>query len=255
LKTALIDADTLIYEASLAAEKPIEWASEMWTLHASMDEARFTFDKLVDDIKEKTEAERLILALSDSDSAARWRNKIMPTYKQNRKRVRRPVVYVPLRAYCHSHYETFERPGLEGDDVLGIMLTHPTIVRGEKVCVSLDKDLLGIKGKHFNYSTGEFRTVTEAEADYWHLRQALTGDAVDGYSGCPKIGPVSAARILDPFVHEGGFDVQGAWQAIVKVYAKAGLSEDVALANARVARILRAEDWDFDAKRVRLWTP
>lgn len=255
MKTALIDADTLIYEASLNAEKPTEWGDELWTLHASMNEARAKFESLVSDIKAATGADRLILALSDSNSEARWRNKVMPTYKMNRKRVRRPVVYVPLRAYCHETYETVERPTLEGDDVLGILMTHPSLVKGEKVCVSIDGDMYTIPGAHYNYEKEESFTVSRDSADYWHLEQTLTGDAVDGYSGCAGIGPKTAAKILDPFMVGGVFDLRGAWRAVVQTYAKAGLSEEVALANARVAKILRAEDYDFKAKEVRLWNP
>lgn len=251
-KTALIDADTLIYEASLGAERPINWGGDLWTLHASMDEARFTFDKLVDDIKEATGADRLILALSDSDSAGRWRNKVMPTYKMQRKKVRRPVVYVPLREYCHSHYETFERPGLEGDDVLGILMTHPMIVRGAKVCVSIDKDLKTIPGEHYNYGRKESFSVSDEEADYAHLMQTLTGDTTDGYPGCPGIGKVTAAKLLD---QPGLQDSWGRWMVIVAAYKKAGLSEDVALMNARVARICRHTDYNFESKEVILWNP
>ena len=38
-------------------------------------------------------------------------------------------------------------------------------------------------------------------------------------------------------------------------YVKAGLSENVAIQQARVARILRAEDYDFRNKQPILWSP
>jgi hypothetical protein len=253
VKTALIDADTLIYEASLNAEKPTEWGDELWTLHANMNEARAKFESLVSDIKTATGADRLILALSDSNSESRWRNKVMPTYKMQRKRVRRPVCYVPLRAYCHETYETFERPTLEGDDVLGILMTHPSLVKGEKVCVSIDKDMKTIPGAHYNYGRQENYVVSAQEANYNHLIQTLTGDATDGYAGCPGIGKVTAVKLLPNLC--AAWDKDVAWEKVVFAYKKAGLSEEVALENARVARILRHTDYDFKKKEVKLWQP
>jgi hypothetical protein len=41
----------------------------------------------------------------------------------------------------------------------------------------------------------------------------------------------------------------------VKAYDKAGLSEEEALTQARVARICRAEDYDRKSKKVNLWEP
>jgi DNA polymerase-1 len=74
--------------------------------------------------------------------------------------------------------------------------------------------------------------------------QTLTGDRVDGYPGCPGIGPARAEKIVD-----------GGWDAVVDTYAKAGLNESVALVQARMAYILRKGDYIKSSSRVRLWTP
>ena len=50
-------------------------------------------------------------------------------------------------------------------------------------------------------------------------------------------------------------DKECSWATVVAAYEKAGLSEDVAVENARMARILLSEDWDAKEKRVKLWTP
>jgi DNA polymerase-1 len=92
--------------------------------------------------------------------------------------------------------------------------------------------------------------VSEDEADYWHLFQTLTGDQTDGYSGCPGIGPKKAEAILQ---HPDNQD--DLWGVVVRTFVKAGLNEDEALVQARVARILRASDYDFEKKEPILWTP
>ena len=45
------------------------------------------------------------------------------------------------------------------------------------------------------------------------------------------------------------------WAAVVATYEKAKLSEGDALTQARVARILRASDYDFKRKEPILWQP
>lgn len=251
-----------MYEATTSTEKEICWDErrDLWTLHGFRSEAIAKFDELVASIKEATGAERMVMALSSYGN--RWRNEVMPSYKANRKATRKPLMYPVIREYVHEAYECFERPTLEGDDVLGILMTHPTLIPGEKVCVSIDKDLKTIPGKHYNYVKQTWLTVQEQEADYNHLCQAITGDTTDGYPGCPGSGPVAAAKLLEPFtstsVETGGqflVDVAGAWTVILAAYAKKGLGPDVALMNARVARICRSTEWNFEKKEVVLWQP
>ena len=87
--------------------------------------------------------------------------------------------------------------------------------------------------------------VTQEQADYNHLLQTLTGDSVDGYSGCPGIGPKRAEKILETCD----------WDSVVSAYNKAGLEEQDALVQARVARILRWGEYDKRKKEPILWNP
>ena len=93
-------------------------------------------------------------------------------------------------------------------------------------------------------------TYSEAEADYWHLFQTLTGDKTDGYPGCPGMGPVKAETILKQIP----YDVP-AWPVVVKMYEKAKLTEADAIKQARLARILRWSDWNAKEKKPILWQP
>ena len=241
--TALIDADILAYQAAAAVEQPIDWGDGLWTLHAFEDEAIAQFDGQIVKIKEDLKADRLVLAFSDKEN---WRKGVLPTYKSNRAGVRKPMLLKFLREYAEKHYEVFVRPTLEGDDVLGILATHKSKIPGEKIIVSIDKDFKTIPGKHYNFSKGEHFEVTEEEANYWHLYQTLTGDQTDGYAGCPSIGPKTAEKLLAD---------SAMWETVAKAFESKGLSEEVALEQARVARILRACDYDFSNKQVILWEP
>jgi DNA polymerase-1 len=50
-------------------------------------------------------------------------------------------------------------------------------------------------------------------------------------------------------------DPASPWEIVVSAYRRAGLGEEAALVNARVARICRYTDYDFKEKKVKLWNP
>ena len=252
-RTLLIDGDILCFQAASAVEQETQWGTWCWTLHSDIRDALPILEGTVEKLMEGLSANRVIFALTDENN---WRKEVMPTYKLNRVDKRKPLCYGALREYVAEKYTTFQRPTLEGDDVLGILATSTKLVEGEKIIVSIDKDFQGVPGKLMrDMDLMEYEEISEAEADYYHMLQTLTGDATDGYPGAPGTGPVKAEKILAPFMSENGFDGKGAWKAIVATYEKAGLSEHVALQNARVARICRVSDYDFTDKRVRLWEP
>ena len=45
------------------------------------------------------------------------------------------------------------------------------------------------------------------------------------------------------------------WKTLVKAFKDKGLSEEVALMNARLAKILTNDDYDHDKKEPILWNP
>lgn len=169
-----------------------------------------------------------------------FRKLLTPTYKSNRV-TRKPMGFLAFRQQIEEMYPSIVKPTLEADDVLGILATKPG---NDAIIVSGDKDLMQVPGKHLK--DGKIVTVTKEEGDLFHLRQTLTGDQVDGYAGCPGIGPKTAEKVLD---------CEDRWAAIVQAYEKKGLTEADALLQARLARILRWEDWDNDNQKVILWEP
>lgn len=90
------------------------------------------------------------------------------------------------------------------------------------------------------------------EANRYFFMQVLTGDPTDGYKGCPGIGPKRAEKILEGV---NVLDEKEAWRAVVGAYASKGLTEEEALQQARVARILRHTDYDLEKEEVILWEP
>ncbi len=245
--TLIFDADILVYKFSLREEKAIYWGDDLWTLHADVGQVIEGMDKYVLSLEKLLEADSSVMVLSDPND--NFRKRVLPTYKANRKGTRKPVTFTPARTHLTDAYRSFQRPGLEGDDVCGILATSTKLIRGHSIIVSIDKDFGCIPAPCFvgceDNGDPSIRHPTEAEADYFHMFQTLTGDTVDGYSGCPGVGPVGAQKVLDTTPW---------WDAVVAAYAKAGLGEEEALRQARVARILRASDYDFKRKEPILWT-
>lgn len=247
-RTILIDGDVIAYRTAAALETPINWGDGLWTLHVDENDCRMQIDRTISEYVEGLNADGVVIALSPPKN---FRYRIYPNYKSNRKGKRRPMVLPVLRDYLQENYNCFLRPDIEGDDVLGILATSPVIVKGEKVVVSIDKDMKTIPCLWCDMRTTEIKEVTEDEADYWHMIQTLTGDAADGYPGCPGIGEKTAAKILDELYG----DLPAMWEAVLEAYAKKKLSADVALVQAQIARICRRDDYDFKKKEVILWTP
>lgn len=246
MRTILIDGDIVLYEVTLACETPINWGDDFWTLHSDFREATQRFDCWIADAASRLNADKVVVAMSGSEN---WRKGVLPTYKSNRKGKRKPLVFHELKQYCRDVYRTFEMNNLEADDVLGLMCGSPGLgrIKGEKIVITIDKDLKTVPGLHYDPGHPE-RGVIEVDkdqADYNHLFQTLTGDAVDGYSGCPGIGPARAKRVLE----------YPCWGAVVEAYEVAGLGEEDALIQARVARILRWGEYNLKKKEVRLWNP
>ena len=259
MRTAIIDADILAYQAAAVSEKPVDWGDGLWTLHAFEEEAALAFETSLNRVIERVQANNFLLVFSDSQN---WRKEILPTYKGNRAATRKPMLLKFIRQYAQK-YDCLCIPTLEGDDVIGILATMKTkldLVREFVICTT-DKDLKTIPGKHYNFGKDEFFEITEHQADFYHMMQTLTGDSTDGYSGCPGCGPVGAKKIMQAAMDEGTPWANPEqlreiyWNHVVKAFDKAGFGEEEALVQARVARILRAEDYDDISKKVILWTP
>lgn len=241
--TLLIDADITAYQATSGAEEEIEWADDIWTIYTDLSKAKEHFNYLVTKLLEDTKIYDYKLCFSDS---ANFRKEIYPAYKGNRKG-RKPLGYSALKGWAMDTHPSFYKPNLEADDCLGILATK---FKGKTVIASMDKDLLSIPGLLYKLNvdgTGEMLEISEQQADAMFLLQSLTGDTTDNYKGCPGIGP-KTAEVL--FKKHGTV-----WKTVEDAYLKAGLTKEDALVNARMARILRASDWDFDNEKVILWTP
>lgn len=247
----LIDADVLAYQCAAVNEHATEWEEGFWTWHCDENVVKDAIRDTIDRTVKALEADHHVLCLTDSDG--NFRKEVLPSYKDNRAKTKKPLVLKAIKQWMLDELEAYWRPSLEGDDVMGILATWKRFHPGDrKIIVSIDKDMKTIPGLYVRDLDNGPVEITPEEAEWWHMAQTLTGDTTDGYKGCPGIGPKNAEKLLG---EPGEFDAATLWRIVVGAYAKKGLPESEALIQARVARILQAGDYDFKRKRPILWTP
>lgn len=295
------DMDYLIFSAMSASESEMDWGDDVWTLECDHKQARSimygTIKGLKKEIAKQLEKKYPKLKAPGAyefkdicviSGKGNFRLDILETYKGNRVAKRKPVGYP---AFCESTMEHFEATGVnnafrwdgvEGDDVLGILMTKPELADCDRVIgVSCDKDFNTIPGDFFWITHMELVRNDLAAADKWHMRQTLMGDTTDGYGGVPGVGEafegslmdwLDAPKFYEAYEHEllrgprkGQTETrtrvidqpEGAslWDCMVSLAKAQGMSEEDLLVQARVARILRASDWDFEKQEPILFVP
>jgi DNA polymerase-1 len=235
-RTLLVDGDIVAYKAAVIAETPIDWGNGVWTLHAHEKDVIASMEDFMAKIIEESGCDEVITCLSGDKL---YRKDVAPYYKANRKGTRKPMLLNFAKKYLSDNYNGKVEDKLEADDLLGILGSADK----NTVIWSIDKDLLTIPAYHL--LDGKVTEVDQEEADYWFLYQTLIGDSTDNYKGCPTVG----AKTADKLLQENG----ATWQTVVDAFADKGFGEEVAIENARLARILRDDEYDFKTKEVSLW--
>jgi len=234
----LIDADFIVYKNCAAVETEVDFGDDVILVTSNFSDALAATNRELTRIKNKFGTfSEMILFFSDSIN---FRKQILESYKGHRNR-KKPCGYKRVINALREEYKVIIKPSLEADDSMGV---YSTKYPGNCI-VSPDKDMRQIPGKLYNLD--EVFTVSKEEGAKWHLIQALAGDQTDGYSGVPGIGVKRATSLFE----ESGYS----WKTVLKAFTDKGLTEYDAITNARLARILTADDYDFKNKRPILWTP
>jgi DNA polymerase I len=240
----LFDADIIAFKAAAATEQPINWGDGIWTLHGYEQDVIDHAMSYMQGVADKLDTQDVLLFLTGANN---WRKDILPSYKSNRKDTRKPLMLPFIRQFMVDSLGAIIVDTFEADDLLGIEATST----GDCIIVSEDKDLKTIPAMVYNPQKDDAPVlIPEFTAAWNHMFQTLTGDSTDGYSGCPKVGPVAAKKILQDIDQ-----VEDLWPAVVAAFKKQNLSEEVALQQAQVARICHASDFNNETGKVIPWTP
>lgn len=181
MRSALIDADILVYRIGFASEDSSEAIAKARMREFLEDLLLFNgFEDYTGYISGKNNFRTEIAKTA--------------TYKGNRK-APKPRHYDALREYLLKDWEFTLVEGQEADDAIGIR-AYELDPEEFSIC-TIDKDLDMIRGNHYNFVKDLFYDVTEEEALFNFYKQILTGDRVDNIIGLKGIGDVKAKRILE----------------------------------------------------------
>lgn len=244
----LIDADILVFRAAAACERDVRWDDENHVLTSNSKEVWDCMHATIDTFRKDLGNGPAYFAFTGVEN---FRRTLWPDYKGGRSR--KPLCFAATRDRMIKEYDARIVEGIEADDLLGIWATSGKIKN--PIIVSLDKDLKTIPTTIYRPPANSKQSATLVDylphqSDYWWMMQTLTGDPTDGYKGLPGVGEKGAAKII-----ECGMPLETLWEQVRQAFIARGLDEDDALLQARLARILRAEDWDSKKKEVKLWTP
>lgn len=212
---ALIDGDIVAYRVACTLQED--------------DAADFAYartEDLVDQIIVNSEADSFRIFLTGKDN---FRYTIYPEYKAHRPKDK-PHWLQPIREYLVANFNAEVINGQEADDALGINQT------GDSIICSIDKDLLQIPGRHYNFVKDEFTEVDDFQGIHHFYMQCLMGDRSDNIKGIPKVGPKNAEKIL-----AGKLTEKELFDAVRDAYG----NDEEFIMNARVLWIRRKEDEDW----------
>ena len=233
----LIDADYIVYKNCAAAETELDFGEDVILVTSNFSDAYNATTNELGKLRDEFVFPNIKLFFSDTKN---FRKKIAPSYKGHRNR-KKPCGYKRVINKLKTEFEVIIMPELEADDAMGIYATQ---YPGNTI-VSPDKDMKQIPGTLYNLD--EKFTITPDGGRAWHLIQCLSGDQTDGYGGVPGIGVKRAEALFK----EKGYS----WKTVVNAFKEKDLSEEDALINARLAKILTKDDYDFKKRRPILWSP
>ncbi|PPB55985.1 hypothetical protein [Campylobacter hyointestinalis] len=192
-KHIIIDADSLIYRAATLNEEMFDFGEGGSITEVDYKSATECLKESLDDILKETNARDYKAYITGSNN---FRYEILPSYKSNRKDIKKPELLNALSEFAMSELDFIKVDGMEADDACCIDMTK------EKGCIlcHIDKDLNQIAGTHYNWNKKEFYEVSEQEGLEFFYMQVLTGDPSDGYKGCHGVGKVKAYEAIKELI-------------------------------------------------------
>lgn len=244
-KRLVIDGDVFLYRFAFAHQFKVRWDDETISeVVEPFDMAAKEMEKFIIKLLKRVDCDDYIIALSHPRD---FRFRVDPNYQAGRANRAAPVHKEPLREYIYEEHPWVQWDWLEADDVLGIMATQDP---GRIIIATIDKDLDQIPGVLYNWNRDTFETIPREQADLFFYKQLIMGDSTDGIKGIPGVGPKKAEAYLDGYY---GKDEDKIWAHVLDVYHDHGLTPEYALQQARLVRILRHGEYDFDHHKPILW--
>ena len=214
---ANIDGDIVAFRCAAASED------------ADLEIACLRADKLMQDIVYLSGAKSFNCYLTGRNN---FRKEIYPEYKANRKDKPKPIHLQGIRDFLVDRWTAEVSEGCEADDLLGMNQS------GSTICCSIDKDLLQLEGKHYNWVRAEFYDQSYIGGIKQFYLQLLQGDKGDNIPGIYGVGPKKAERYL-----EGVTDEQEMFDICLELYQH---DHETMVRNGKLLWIWRTQGGTWD---------
>ena len=174
-----VDGDILHYSVSFASKND--------SINYALRSIRSACENVMYDLN----AESVTLYLTGSDN---YRMEVDPDYKGHRKSTEKPAHFSVIKEYMIDTLGAVLVEGEEADDRMSIGACQ----YGHGIA-TLDKDLDGCPGIHYNWKKKEVYWVSPEDANRFFYTQMLTGDPTDNIPGLKRrLGKVATAKIKEP---------------------------------------------------------
>lgn len=229
---ALIDGDIVAYRCASSCSPTKSKLHE-----EPLDVAIYRANELMKKILSETGTQDYSLYIGGKTN---FRKQVDPQYKANRTKPP-PTHLDHVREFLVNEWGAVITSEVETDDMLGVDQTDNTII------CSIDKDLLQIPGRHYNFVNSVFSDVSESMGRYNFYTQLILGDKSDNVPGYDGKARTEVPKFLEPAINTLLFYAENdfnEWSFMKYVY---DLYEDKArfFINGKLLYILRSldEDW------------
>jgi len=174
--TSLVDADIVAYRCAASCQK-------QGVTNEPVEVATRRVDELMQRILHETSSYDYQAFLTGSNN---FRFKYNPEYKANRKDSVKPEWLEQCREHLVVQWKASVTDGNEADDEMAIAQTKDP---ENTIICTIDKDLLQVPGKHYNFVKSEFRTISPKEGlfnFYWQFIMGDVSDNIKGFDGLAR---------------------------------------------------------------------
>lgn len=203
--TAIIDVDSIMFTIGngnklLDEDKiPIKDTTGKFIYTEKSEEELITSaDWIMNDILASCNADGYIAYIKGKNTTSE-RKLINPEYKANRPK-ESPKWWSFTKQYLMDKWKVIPADNYEVDDYVNVTLK----MLPDSFIVAIDKDLLGLEGRHFNWRKKEWVEVTKEQEEYNFWASMITGDTADNIKGLPGKGVKFTENLYKTTCEENG---------------------------------------------------
>jgi 5'-3' exonuclease len=193
-KTAIIDLDSVMFSIAHPNKVldengvPLKKDGKFVYIEKIEEEMLLSADQIMTSILKLSKCEGYIAYIKGKGN---FRYSENSQYKANRPH-QSPYWWDNVKKYLINNWFATEVNGIEVDDAVNITRLK---IKDSFIC-AIDKDLLSLEGKHYNWRKNEWVEINSDKAQLLFWLDMIVGQTGDNVKGIEGFGPVTAKKIL-----------------------------------------------------------